>query len=216
MAMGAEPSGKAQRRPYRSPRRAQAAADTRATILATAMRLFLEHGYGKVTVADIARAAATAVPTVYASTGGKSAILATLIEEAMRDPIVEETFAAIRASTTPQEAIRVTAHGVRVDNQRHRDVIQLMVAAATIDETATATRVRSDRSYWSSLARTTDRLRELHALRPGLTRRRATDILWFFFGHRAWHLFVAERGWSWDDAERWLAGQAEAALLGPG
>jgi hypothetical protein len=39
----------------------------------------------------------------------------------------------------------VTAHGVRVDNQRHRDVIRLMVAAATIDETATATMVRSDR-----------------------------------------------------------------------
>jgi hypothetical protein len=110
----------------------------------------------------------------------------------------------------------VTAHGVRVDNQRHRDVIQLMVAAATIDETATATMVRSDRIYWSSLARTTDRLRELHALRPGLTRRRATDILWFLFGHRAWHLFVAEQGWLWDDAERWLAGQAETALLGPG
>jgi hypothetical protein len=90
------------------------------------------------------------------------------------------------------------------------------VAAATIDEAATATKVRSDRIYWNSLARTTDRLRELHALKPGLTRRRATDILWFFFGHRAWHLFVAERGWSWDDAERWLAEQAEAALLDPG
>ena len=150
------------------------------------------------------------------STGGKSAILATLIEAAMWDPIVEETFAAIRASTTPQEAIRVTAHGVRVDNQRHRDVIQLMVAAATIDETATAIMVRSDRIYWSSLARTTDRLRELHALRPGLTRRRATDIRWFLFGHRAWYLFVAEQGWLWDDAERWLAGRAETALLGPG
>ena len=193
MAIGAEPSGKAQR-PYRSPLRARAAADTRATILATAMRLFLEHGYGKVTVADIARAASAAVPTVYASTGGKSAILATLIEDAMRDPIVEETFAAIRASRAPQEAIRVIAHGVRVDNQRHHAVIQLMVAAATIDEAATTTMVRSDRIYWNSLARTTDRLRGLHALKPGLTRRRATDILWFFFGHRAWHLFVAERG----------------------
>ena len=31
---------------YQSSRRARAAADTRATILATAMRLFLERGYG--------------------------------------------------------------------------------------------------------------------------------------------------------------------------
>src|SRR5918996_1487133 len=120
---------------------------TRATILATAMRLFLEHGYGRVTIADIAREAPTAVPTVYASTGGKSAILATLIDQAMRDPIVEATFAAIRESRTPHDAIRALAHGVRVDNQRYHDMIQVMVAAATLDETATATLVESDRRY---------------------------------------------------------------------
>jgi len=45
-------------RPYQSVRRTQAAADTRATILSTAMRLFLEQGYGKVTVNDIANATA--------------------------------------------------------------------------------------------------------------------------------------------------------------
>jgi AcrR family transcriptional regulator len=213
--MDAEPSGRAQR-PYRSPRRAQAAADTRAAILATAMRLFLERGYGRVTVGDIAREASTAVPTVYASTGGKSAILATLIDEAMRDPIVDATFAAIRESRTPHEVIRVTAHGVRMDNERYHDMIQVMVAAATIDETATATLVRSDRIYRESLAKAADRLQELHALKPGIDVRRATDILWFFLGHRAWHLFVVERRWSWDDAERWLGEQASTALLDPG
>jgi hypothetical protein len=44
-----------------------------------------------------------------------------------------------------------------------------------------------------ALAKAADRLQELHALKPGLTLQRATDILWFFFGHRAWHLYVAER-----------------------
>jgi AcrR family transcriptional regulator len=34
--------------------RAQAALDPRTTILDAAMRLFLEYGYGQVTVADIA------------------------------------------------------------------------------------------------------------------------------------------------------------------
>jgi AcrR family transcriptional regulator len=200
-------------RPYQSARRAKGAAETRATILATAMRLFLEQGYGRVTVSDIAREAATAVPTVYASTGGKSAILATLIDQAMRDPVVEETLTAIRESQVAREVIRLTAHGVRTDNERYHDMIQVMVAAATIDETATATLLRSDRLYWESLAQTTARLRDLHALRPDLTFDQATDILWFYFGHRAWHLFVAERRWSWDDAERWLAGQASLALL---
>lgn len=208
------PSGKTGR-PYQSPRRAQAAADTRATILTTAMRLFLERGYGGVTVSDIAQDAAIAVPTVYASTGGKSAILATLIDQAQRDPIVEATLSAMRDCRTPHDVIRVTAHGVRVDNQHYHDMVQVMVAAATLDETATATLVESDRRYRQALAHAAHRLQDLHALKPGLTLDQATDILWFYLGHQAWHLLVADRHWSWDDAEAWLGEQASTALLAP-
>ena len=145
-----KPSGKAAR-PYHSARRAQAAADTRATILATAMRLFLEHGYGKVTVADIASDASLAVPTVYASVGGKSAVLATLIDEAMRDPVVGETLSAIRKCGSPHDVIGVTAHGVRVDNERYHDIVQVMTTAAAIDDAATEILMRSDYGYRQAL-----------------------------------------------------------------
>jgi AcrR family transcriptional regulator len=50
------------RRPYRPLRRAQSASQTRAAILAAAMRLFLRRGYDNVTVADIAMAPGTAPP----------------------------------------------------------------------------------------------------------------------------------------------------------
>jgi AcrR family transcriptional regulator len=202
-------------RPYQSVRRAQAAADTHATILAPALRLFLEHGYGKVTVSDIAREAAIAVPTVYASTGGKSAILATLIDEAMRDPVVDETLAAVRQCRTPREVIALTAHGIRADNERYYDVIQVMKTAAAIDETATGILVRSDRGYRQALAHAARRLGDMRALRPAMTLARATDILWFYFGHQAWHLLVSDRQWSWDEAEQWLGEQASTALLDP-
>jgi AcrR family transcriptional regulator len=210
--MSPEQSDKASRR-YRSPRRARAAADTRATILTTAMRLFVEHGYGNVTIGDIAREASTAAPTVYASTGGKAAILAKLIGDAIKDPIVNTTVSAIRESSTPHDAIRVTAHGTRVDNERHRDMVEIMISAAAIDEAARATLVQSNRIYWEALAHTADRLQDMRAVKPGIDRGRATDILYFYFGHQAWRVCVAERGWSWDDAEQWLADQAGTALL---
>lgn len=203
-------------RPYQSARRSQAAAETRAVILASAMRLFLSRGYGTVTVADIAREAAVAVPTVYASTGGKSAILASLIDETMRDPVGAETLAALRHCQTPQEAMAVTVHGVRVENERYHDMIQVMVAAATLDETATATLAGSDRRVRQALARTSRRLRELRALKPGITLGKATDVLWFYLGHHAWHLLTAGQGWSWEEAELWLGEQASTALLDPG
>jgi AcrR family transcriptional regulator len=202
----------AESRPYRSLRRNQAAADTRAAILSAATRLFVERGYGRVTVADIASAAGTAIPTVYASIGGKSAILAKLVHDAVRDPIVEESLRAIRASQSPKEVVAITAHATRMDNERYHDLIQVEVSAAAVDETAASTLQSSDRLYVHTLAKTATRLQELHALKDGLTRKKATDILWFYFGHRSWHLFF-ERRWSWDDAEQWLIEQASSALL---
>ena len=203
-------------RPYQSARRARAAAETRAAILAAAMRLFLSRGYGAVTVADIAREAAVAVPTVYASAGGKSALLATLIDETMRDPAGAATLEAVRRCQTPQQVIAVTVHGVRVENERYHDVIQVMVAAAALDETATATLTGSDRRVRRALARTTRRLQDLHALKPGMTAGKAAGILWFYLGHQAWHLLAAGQQWSWDDAEQWLREQVSTALLDPG
>ncbi|HEX6521854.1 MAG TPA: TetR/AcrR family transcriptional regulator [Streptosporangiaceae bacterium] len=201
-------------RVYQSPRRVQAAADTRAAILAAALRLFREHGYGKVTVQDIAREASTAVPTVYASTGGKGAILGILINDAVQDPIVAETLAAVDACADPREAIRALVHGVRVDNEQYHDIVRIMKDAAAVEQAAADVLVRSDDIYRHYLGQAVDRVRETGTLRPGLTRLRAVDITWFYLGHESWHVLAVTRQWTWDEAEQWLAGQLTSALLG--
>ncbi|MFH9969220.1 TetR/AcrR family transcriptional regulator [Streptomyces mirabilis] len=210
--MDSRPHG--QRRPYRAGRRAEAAAETRAAILDAALRLFLEHGYGKVTVGDIARESGTAVPTVYASTGGKASILAHLISKGIGDPIVDQTLVAVRASHEPREAVAIATHGVRVDNERYCALLQILITAATLDETAAETLTGANRVYRKALAIVAGQLEGMHALREGLTQGRATDILWFFLGHQSWRLYVTDCGWSWNDTEQWLADQVSAALLG--
>jgi AcrR family transcriptional regulator len=202
-------------RTYQSARRTQAAADTRAAILDAALRLFCEHGYGKVTVQDIAREASTAVPTVYASTGGKVAILGTLIEEAMGDPIAAETLSAVDECADASEAIRVLVHGVRVDNERYHHIIQVMKDAATLDDTAAGVLARSDEMYRQYLEQAVDHVRKAGTLRPGLTPERAADIAWYYLGHQSWSLLAVSRRWPWDDAEQWVAEQLTAALLSP-
>jgi AcrR family transcriptional regulator len=202
-------------RHYHSTVRLQAAADTRKAILDTAMRLFLQRGYGKVTVSDIAEGASVALPTVYASTGGKAAILSTLIDEAMGDPIVDQTLAAVAASRSADEVIELTARGVRADNERYHAIVQVMKTAATVDSTAREILLRSDEAYRQALSHTALRLRSLRRLRRGLNERRATDILWFYLGREAWHVLVTERQWSWDTAERWLSARASEALIEP-
>jgi AcrR family transcriptional regulator len=177
------------------------------------MRLFLEHGYGKVTVNDIADEASLAAATVYASAGGKAAILATLIDEAMGDPIVEETLSAVRKSRSGGEVLRVAAHGVRVDNERYHEIVEVMKNAAAVDAAAMDILQRSDTGYRKALGQIARRLRTLKALKVGISERSATDILWFYLGREAWHLLVADRRWTWDATERWLMEQASKALI---
>ncbi|MFD7135229.1 TetR/AcrR family transcriptional regulator [Streptomyces sp. NPDC059894] len=209
--MSAQADGR--RRPYRNDRRAQAAAVTRTTILDTALRLFVEHGYAKVTIGDIAREAGTAVPTVYASTGGKSAILTVLMNRGVDDPVVERTLDAVRTAPDARAAVAAMAHGVRLDNERHLDIVQVMITAAAVERHVEEALTQVATAYRQALGVLTERLAELGALRPGLGPERATDMLWFLLGLPSWRLFVAERGWSWDETERWLAQQAAAALI---
>ena len=54
-----------------------ALATRRETLLATALDLFIEHGYANVSLAAIANAAHVAVRTIYVKFGGKAGLLAT-------------------------------------------------------------------------------------------------------------------------------------------
>src|SRR6476661_3395372 len=63
------------RRSYDSSRRQAQAEETRSAIVRTARDLFLEQGYGRTTIADIARAAGVSVETIYGSFGNKAALL---------------------------------------------------------------------------------------------------------------------------------------------
>jgi len=162
---------------HRNPRR----------ILAAAKRLFVEQGYGKVTVNDIATEAALAVPTVYACTGGNRPFLSTIIDECHPRSDCRETLSAIRQSSAAHDVIGVTAHGTRVDNERYHDIMQVMKTAATFDESAT----RDPRRVRSPVPPGVVAHRPAVA-RPGRTQTRShpetnTDTLWFYFGREAWH-----------------------------
>ncbi|ETK37041.1 TetR/AcrR family transcriptional regulator [Microbispora sp. ATCC PTA-5024] len=198
---------------YRSPRREDAAAATREAIISSARDLFLAHGYSGVTVAQIAAAARVAVQTVYSSAGSKTAILSALLEPAVNDPTVNEVLDAVAAATDPREIVRLTAAGVRRTHERHWALVFGLLHEG-VGEPAAAEVVRAGvDAYVAALSTVAGRLVTLDALRPGLGPDRAVDLLWFYLGQRAWFVLVGERGWTFDQAEEWLAASARQALL---
>jgi AcrR family transcriptional regulator len=199
-------------RRYHSPRRAQEAAGTRRDILRAAQELFTTTGYGRVTVADIARRAGVAVQTVYASTGGKADVLDALVSEAIANSGAPETLEALKHTTDLPSALRVLAHGTRLGNENSQAATNLLFSAASVHEEADKFWTESLVQYRAALREAAVHLGARGLLADGLSVDRAAEILWYGLGVSSWRTLVKDCGWTWDDAEAWLARQTEAML----
>lgn len=165
-------------RPYRSPRRAEQAAQTRRAVLDAARTLLDEVGYPAMTVAQIARRAGVAVDTVYASVGRKPQPLRRLVET------------ALSGTDAPVPAAR-------------RDYVQRIRAASgareRIEFSAAATAAIRSRTAPVFLA-----LRATGELREDLTDDEVADVLWSMNAAEYGVLLVRERGWTPDRFSRWI------------
>jgi AcrR family transcriptional regulator len=198
---------------YHSPRRAAAAESTREAILRHAHTLFLEQGYGATTVPDIARAAQVAVPTVYTSTGGKAAMFVELLQPAINDPLAAQALAAAWETDDPRQVMAHCAAGARLGQERYWDLVSVLMRRPPEDEPAQRAVANVAEKCLAALARIAQHLMALAALKPAVSVADATDTLWFYFGQNSWYSLIAERGWTFDRAERWLLAAARHALL---
>lgn len=204
------------RRPYHSPRRAEDAADTRRDILRAAADLFATNGYGRVTVAGIAKRAGVAPQTIYSSAGSKSDILREIIAEAVSSSGAEATVETIRRTEDLAAAIGLLAHGTRMAKQTQRQAIDIMFAAMPVHEDAGQLWRQSTTAYRQALREVAEHLLDKGMLPAGAEVEHITDVLWFWFGFASWRTLVDECGWSLDDAERWLAARAVESLAASG
>jgi AcrR family transcriptional regulator len=197
---------------YNSPRRQQAAAATREAIIEAALELFACQGYARTTVAQIAEAARVATNTVYTSVGGKPQLLAAITESGTGDPDVAETLTAVARTSDPAEVIRLTAAGTRQVNERRAKAVAVLLDSAQADPAAAEMLQVTVRYYRETLGTLAGRLEDLGAVQsPDLNR--AADIFWYLFGWTSWRTLITDLGWSWDDAEQWLAQRGIDALL---
>jgi AcrR family transcriptional regulator len=199
-------------RTYRSPRREQAAADTRATILGAAERLFAEQGYANTTVNQIAAAATVAPNTVYTSVGGKPQLVVALAERAAANPVINTGLDEIRVLTDGREIIRRLAAATTAARRSQQRAIAVMLDNATTDAMIAKATERASTLLRQRLHQIAAQLTAVHALPDGMTTARATTILWFYFSFTAWRE-LRRLGWTWAETERWLADQAINALI---
>ena len=165
-------------------------------------------------MAQIAEAARVAANTVYTSVGGKPQLLAAIMEGGTGDPDVAETLTAVARTTDPAEVIRLTAAGTRRVNERHAKAVTVLLDSAQADPAAAEMLRVTVRCYRDTLDTLAHRLEDLGAVQPS-DRGRAADVFWYLFGWMSWRTLIIDLGWSWDEAEQWLAQRGVEALLNP-
>src|SRR5438046_3322795 len=118
--MSIPPNGRHVKPPrrYDSTRRRAQAAETRQDILKAALRLFLEGGYTRTTINDVAAAAGVAVETIYRGFGSKAALFKGVMEAAIAG-------GAARAAMPPEERPVVRA---MIAERNPRRVLELHAA----------------------------------------------------------------------------------------
>ena len=202
------------KRPYRSPRRDQNAAQTRDAILDAAEELFATDGYARTTVSQVAGAAQVATNTVYTSIGGKPQLVLALAERGMSDPAIGRSLEGVDAAEGAEEVLRHAARGTGQTARRQFRVITVLYDNAHADPLLADMARNADLRYRRNLDRSVRRLGELHALRQDVDQAQASDMLWYYFGWSSWRN-LHEMGWTWERAEQWLLSQAITALCEP-
>jgi AcrR family transcriptional regulator/catechol 2,3-dioxygenase-like lactoylglutathione lyase family enzyme len=206
-------------RVYRSPRRAEQARRTRARILAAATRQFVARGYAATTMGSIAGAAGVSVPAVELIFGTKAKLLKAAIDVAIAGddapvPMFERQWAATAASTGDAASfLAVFARALREAAVRSAGLIVAAGDAARADRDIAALSRRLSRQRVITVTWIVDGLRERTALRAGVTRQMAIDVLWLLMEPVVFQRLTRERSWTPAQFERWFPDSASRLLL---
>jgi len=191
---------------------------TRRRMVQAAHGMFLERGYEATTMQDVADAAGVAVQTMYYTFKTKAQLLAEV-----------ESFALF--GDRPSSEWGTTPLGVRLRNASTvRELVKAFVSAdseiktrlapfmavvgpALASDPETVARRESGREEFFGFF--IGRLAGLKGLRPGVTKKRALDILMVINSLPAFIELTTKRGWTLQQWQAWLTSTIETQFLRP-
>ncbi|HEY6029260.1 MAG TPA: helix-turn-helix domain-containing protein [Gaiellaceae bacterium] len=207
------------KRPYRSERRREQAAQTRERVLDAADALFRERGWEGTSIAAIAESAGVSQETVYARFGSKRALLGELMQRAVRGtdprPVPEQSGPrALVEAADAGELLRLFAADISVRIERAAPLMAVVAAAARSEPELAELYARLHEDRHSNLKVLVDALAAKAPLRVSAAE--ALDTVFALTSPELNQLLVGRRGWSSRRYRDWLAESLEALLLSAG
>jgi AcrR family transcriptional regulator len=188
--------------------------------VAAAHRSFVEKGYGATTIEDVAALAGVSRPTVFVSVGGKPELL-----RQARDIALAGDDADVPVPQRPQfvemwrepdrgRTLELYARNLSEMNARAADIEAVLQAAAHADPEVSELAAEALRQRRLGAGLVIDSILQKGALRQGLSRAAAGDILFTLAGPETYRQLTGTCGWSPRHYQRWLAATFRRELLG--
>lgn len=207
-------------RAYSSAVRDEQAARTRVRILDAASELFLDRGYARTTIKDIADHAGVARDTVHAVFGSKARVLTALIDQRLvPDSSVANVTeraegAAIRDETDQRRQIQLLARFLAALSTRLRPIFEILRTASAVEPEMAGVFKEMDRFRMKNMQTYASWIAARGPLR--MSTKRAGETIWALASPDVGRMLCDELGWSQAQHERWLSDALERTLLGDG
>jgi AcrR family transcriptional regulator len=206
------------RRSYVSPLRTERARATRRAVVASAVELFQQRGYGSTSIAVIAEHAGVSPDTVYHLFGNKRSLLKQALDDTIGGddsdvPILERTAPQrMREELDQGRQIALFAGGISAQLERVRPMDDVLRSAAPVDPAIAQLRddvqLRQRRAAMATVATW------IAARGPlAVDTEEAAAMLWACTSPEVHRLFRVDCGWDAAQYERWLRVTLESNLL---
>ena len=200
-------------RPYEQRQRAEAAEQTRRTILDAVIERLREAPSEPVSVDRIAEMAGVARSTVYAIFGSRAGLFDAVAADVLEREDYERLLDAKREPDA-REHMRVGFRTATEMLAADRDVVRALFSMAQLDERAVGEAIgRREERRSAGMARLAGRLAEQNLLRPDVSAEDAERILWVLTSFESFDLLHTGRGMSSEAVAELLFATAERALL---
>jgi len=209
-----------EKRKYSSTVREEQAVRTRGRILDAASELFLERGYARTTMKDVAERADVARDTVHAIFGSKARVLTALIDlrltpDASVDNITQRPEAlAIREEDDQRKQIELFAKFIAGVSTAVRPIFEILRTASAVEPEMAKEFEKMDHYRMINMQTYAKWIAARGPLR--VSTRRAGEIIWALASPDVARMLCEEIGWTESQHARWLADTLIRTLLSDG
>ncbi len=207
------------KRGYDSSRRQEQARQTQRAVLRAAHDLFVAQGYGRTTIADIARAAGVSPETIYATFKNKATLLHRVWDVTVggddEDVVFHERPEIMAIRNEPDLAKRFMLHAAMstATARRMAPFVLAVQAAAGADAAAAEMAAEMDRQRYAGM---TVMAKEAAATgQLAVSEQDCCDLIWAMTDGRLWYQLVHTKGWTDVQFAEWLGRMWASVLVRP-